>query len=94
MQRLTLQHACPYAQVFTAHIWQALFAREPLSRAAGEKLRRCMPREVFLGVVCHHCSNPGSKPKGPSLITSKLENSSLWKSHFEGHIKIKSTIGT
>ena len=32
----------PYAKVFAAHIWQALFAREPLSRAAGEKLRRCM----------------------------------------------------
>ena len=28
--------------MFAAHIWQALFAREPLSRAAGEKLRRCM----------------------------------------------------
>ena len=42
MQRLALQHACLYAKVFAAHIWQALFAREPLSRAAGEKLRRCM----------------------------------------------------
>ena len=41
MQRLTLQHAC-LAQVFAAHTWQALCAREPLSRAAGEKLRRCM----------------------------------------------------
>ena len=28
--------------MFAAHIWQALFAREPLSRAGGEKLRRCM----------------------------------------------------
>ena len=32
----------PYAKVFAAHIWQALFAREPLSRAAGEKLHCCM----------------------------------------------------
>ena len=38
MQRLTLQHACLYAKVLAAHIWQALFAREPLSRAASEKL--------------------------------------------------------
>ena len=43
MQRLTLQLACLYAKVFAAHIWQAPFAREqPLSRAAGEKLRHCM----------------------------------------------------
>ena len=28
--------------MFAAHIWQALFAREPLSRAAGEKQRRFM----------------------------------------------------
>ena len=42
MQRLTLQHACLYAKEFAAHIWQALFAREPLSRAADEELRRCM----------------------------------------------------
>ena len=59
MQRLTLQHACLYAKVFAAHIWQALFAREPLSRAAGEKLRRCMlarggaraPADMLRGVL-------------------------------------------
>jgi intermediate peptidase len=31
-----------YAKVFAAHIWHQNFAEDPLSREAGERLRRCM----------------------------------------------------
>ena len=34
--------------------------------------------KVFLAALNQDCSNPGSKPKGPSSITSKLENSSFF----------------
>ena len=38
---------------------------------------------MFWAVVGHHCSNPGSKWKFPTPITSKHENSSFANSHFE-----------
>jgi intermediate peptidase len=31
-----------YAKVFASHIWHECFAEDPLSREAGERLRRCM----------------------------------------------------
>ena len=43
---------------------------------------------MFLAALKQGCSNPGSKPKGPSSITSKLENSSFLKSHFESRKEV------
>jgi len=45
-----MYYSYPWAQVFSRATWQALFARDPLSREGGERLRR--------SILEHGCSRP------------------------------------